>query len=333
MEFRLGFIGCGGIAGAHVSRLSEMPDVKLVAFCDILKEKAQGLASKHGGVVYEDFREMINHEQLDVVYICIPPFAHTDEVQVAAEKGVHIFIEKPIGLKMDLAQDMVRAVQKAGVKSQVGYLLRFGAGVERAKELIYSGKAGDVSVVQGRYFCNFIGGPWWRDKKKSGGQLVEQSTHLYDIVRYLCGDVERVYTEMAKRFWVEASDMTSEDTSSTTLRFKSGAIGSLAASTGAYSGDRWEADWIIAAKNLTFVFENANSLTIHSTGAPSVVETVSSPQRDLFKLESRDLFNCIRTGNETRTPIEEGLKTLELTLAAVKSAEGCQVVRLPLPED
>jgi len=160
---------------------------------------------------------------------------------------------------------------------------------------------------------------------------VEQSTHLYDSIRYLCGDVERVYTEMGKRFWVDAQDMTSEDTSSTVLRFKNGAMGSIASTTGAYSGDRWVTSWTIAAKNLTFEFENANSLTIHSTSRPPMVESVNSPDRDMMVLEARNLFDCIATGKETRTPIQEGAKTLELTLAAVESAEKRAPIQLPLP--
>jgi len=331
MKFRIGMIGCGGIAGAHVSRLSKMQDVQFVAFCDVVREKAQAFASQFGGNVYEDFHKMIGAEKLDVVYICLPPFAHTDEVQVAAERGFNVFIEKPIALTMRLADDMARAVSKSGVRSQVGYLLRFGAGVERAKELIESGRAGDISIVQGRYFCNFIGGPWWRDRTKSGGQLVEQSTHLYDSIRYLCGDVERIYTEMGKRFWVDVPDMTSEDASSTVLRFKSGAMGSIAATTGAYSGDRWVTGWTIAAKNLTLEFDNANSLTIHSTSRPPTTETINAPDRDMFVLETRNLFDCIATGKETRTPIQEGAKTLELTLAAVESAEKGAPMWLPLP--
>jgi len=330
MKYRVGMIGCGGIAGTHVSRLSKMQDVQFIAFCDVVKEKAQAFSSQNGGAVYEDFHKMIGTEKFDVVYICLPPFAHTDEVQVAAEKGINIFIEKPIALTMRLADDMARAVNKSGVRSQVGYILRFGAGVERAKEMIESRKAGDISVVQGRYFCNFIGGAWWRDRTKSGGQLVEQSTHLYDSIRYLCGDVDRVYTEMGKRYWVDAADMTSEDTSSTVLRFKNGAMGSIAATTGAYAGDRWITSWIVATKNFTFDFDNANSLTIYSTSRPPMTETINSPERDMFVLETRNLFDCISTGKETRTPIQEGAKTLELTLAAAESAERGAPIKLPL---
>jgi len=79
--------------------------------------------------------------------------------------------------------------------------------------------------VIGWYWCHFLGGPWWRDKSKSGGQIVEQSTHLYDAFRYLCGEVKEVYGQMDRRFWTDIPDMSVEDVSSATFRFKSGAIG------------------------------------------------------------------------------------------------------------
>jgi predicted dehydrogenase len=331
-KFKVGIIGCGGIASAHASRLSEMPDVQLTCFCDVIKERAEGFANKYGGRAYVDFHDMLTKEPLDSVYVCLPPFAHSDEVEIAAERGVHVFIEKPIALDMKTAGRMAEAARKHGIKTQVGYLSRFGAAVERAKELIDSGKAGDIGLVLGRYFCNFIGGDWWRDKSRSGGQLVEQSTHLYDVVRYLCGDVERVYTEMGLMFWKGAPGMTSEDTSATVLRFKSGAMGAIVATTWAYSGDRWAMDWAIVSRNYTVEFESANSATFYSTRKPSVVEKVSAHDKDLMVFETRDFLDAIKHDRETRTPISEGAKTLELTLAAVRSAESKAPVHLPLRE-
>lgn len=331
-KIKVGIIGCGGIASAHLSRLSEMPDVQLTCFCDVIKERAERFASTSNGRAYTDFHDMLAKEELDAIYVCLPPFAHSDEVEIAAERGVHVFIEKPIALDMKTAGRMVEAARRYGIKTQVGYLSRFGAAVERAKELIDSGRAGDVGLVLGKYFCNFIGGEWWRDKLRSGGQIVEQSTHLYDIVRYLCGDVERVYTEKDLKFWKGAPGMTSEDTSATVLRFKSGAIGALMATTWAYSGERWVMDWTIISGKYTMEFENANSATFYSTSKPSVIEKISAPDKDVMAHETRDFLEAIKQDRDTRTPISEGAKTLELTLAAIKSADKKAPVYLPLSE-
>ena len=327
-RLRVGLIGCGGIANAHTRALSTLEEVELKAFADIVEEKAKSFAERYGGNAYVDWHEMLDKEKLDIVYICLPPFAHSDEVMVAAEKGIHIFIEKPIALDMKLADEMVRAVEKHDVKSQVGYCLRFGAGVEKAKSLIESGEAGDVGLAVGWYWCHFLGGKWWRDKSKSGGEVVEQSTHLYDTFRYLCGDVEVVSGYADKKFWVDVPDLTVEDVYSSTFKFKSGAVGAIVATTWGIP-NQWWIRWLMATKNYTMESSNYNHLIFTSTKAPVKAQMISE-ERNVYLLESKDLIRAILEDGETRTPIEEGAKTLEFTLAVKKSMETGQPVNLPL---
>jgi predicted dehydrogenase len=318
-KLRVGMIGCGGIAKVHAERLSKLDEVELVAFADIVGEKASAFSKSYGGRAYNDWHEMLDRERLDLVYICLPPFAHEDEVMVSAEKGIHIFIEKPIALKMDLARKMVRAIERSGVKSQVGYNCRFGMAVEEAKRLIESGEAGEMGLAFGVYWCHFLGGTWWRDKDKSGGQIVEQSTHLYDAIRYLCGEVDEVYGTMNRKFWTDIHDLTVEDVSTSTFRFKSGAVGSIVATTWGVSS-QWWLRWMIAAKNYTLESRDANTLTLYSTKEPLKTKMISEV-RDTYLLEAKDLIHAVLEDKETRTPIREGAKTLEFTLAAMKSME------------
>ena len=326
-RLKVGLIGCGGIANAHTRGLNTLREIELTAFADIVEEKAKDFAKRYGGKAYTDWHEMLDKEKLDIVYICLPPFAHSDEVMIAAENGINIFIEKPIALNMRLADEMVRAVEKYDVKSQVGYCLRFGAGVEKAKNLIQSGEAGDVGLAVGWYWCHFLGGSWWRDKNKSGGQIVEQSTHLYDALRYFCGEVDVVYGHMNKIFWTDVPDLTIEDVSSTTFRFKSGAIGSISSTTwGANS--QWWFKWIIATEEYTMHAENGNTLNLYSTREKRVVREWED--RDVYLLEAKDLIRAVLNDEETRTPIRDGAKTLEFTLAARKSMETGKPVKLPL---
>jgi len=326
-RLKIGMIGCGGIAGLHAEKLRSIEEANMVAFADIIKEKAEAFSKRYGGRVYTDWREMLDKESLDIVYICLPPFAHSDEVMVSAEKGIHIFIEKPIALNMKLAWEMVRAVEKNDVKSQVGYCLRFSYAIDKAKRLIESGEAGKIGLAVGWYWCHFLGGAWWRDKSKSGGQIVEQSTHLYDAFRYLCGEVEEVYGQMDRRFWTDVPDITVEDVSNTTFRFKSGAIGSISATTwGAAS--QWWFRWLMATEKFTMHSDDRNTLSLYSTEKNKVIR--ESEERDVYLLESKDLIQAIFNDDETRTPIREGAKTLEFTLAARKSMETGKPVKLPL---
>ncbi|MCX8171134.1 MAG: Gfo/Idh/MocA family oxidoreductase [Candidatus Bathyarchaeota archaeon] len=329
-KFNVGFIGCGGIAVTHAERLKTLEEIHMAAFADIVKERAKIMAEKYGGRYYSDWREMLNRENLDIVYICLPPFAHSDEVMVAAEKGIHVFIEKPIALDMKIAREMVRSIQKNRVKSQVGYNCRFGYAIEEAKRLVSSGEAGEVGLTLGMYWCHFIRKDWWIDKSKSGGQIVEQSTHLFDALRYICGDVEVVYGLMNRKFWIDVPEMTIEDVSSVAFRFKSGAVGAITATIWGANA-QWWFKWLIAAKNYTFESRDINTLTLYSTRPPTKVMMVSE-ERDTYLLEAKDLIRAILEDKETRTPIEEGAKTLEFTLAASKSAETGKPVMLPLEE-
>ncbi|MBS7607385.1 MAG: Gfo/Idh/MocA family oxidoreductase [Candidatus Bathyarchaeia archaeon] len=327
-ELRVGFIGCGGIAAVHVERLRSSNKVRMVAFSDVIEERAKLFVAKYGGNSYRDWHEMLDNETLDIVYICLPPYAHTDEVTVAAEKGIHIFIEKPIALDMKVAREMVKAVERSGVKSQVGYNCRFGYAIEEAKRLIESGEAGDIGLVMGMYWCHFIREDWWIDKSKSGGQIVEQSTHLFDALRYLCGDVEVVYGSMNLKFWSDIPNITIEDVSSTVFKFKSGAIGAITATTwGAHA--QWWFRWWMAARNYTFESRDINTLTLYSTKPPAKARTITE-ERDTYLLETEDFIKAILEDRDARVPIEEGAKTLEFTLAAVKSAETGRPIKLPL---
>ncbi len=327
-RLNVGFIGCGGIASIHTECLKKLREVRLVAFADKVEEKARFFSSKYGGTPYKDWREMLEKEKLDIVYVCTPPFVHAEEVMIAAEKGIHIFIEKPIALNMTLAKQMVKAVEKNRVKCQVGYNCRFGYAVEEAKRVIDNGEAGEIGLALGMYWCHFIREDWWMDKSKSGGQIVEQSTHVFDILRHLCGEVEVVYGEMNRKFWAKMLNITIEDVSSVTFKFKSGAVGAITSTTwGAHA--KWWLKWWLAARNYTFESRDVNTLTLYSTESPAKVKTISE-ERNTYLLEAKDLIEAILEDKDTRTPIEEGAKTLEFTLAAMKSMETGSPITLPL---
>jgi len=329
-RLRIGFLGCGGIANAHARALAQLPQAKMVAFCDIERDRAEHFDREYAGgdaAVYTKFRDMYDDANLDAVYICLPPFAHTNEVEQAAARGMHVFIEKPIALDMRTANRMVRAVAKAKVKSQVGFVFRFGDAVNRVKAMLDSGEAGPAGLAIGRYLCNMLGSPWWRDVERSGGQIVEQIIHLYDLLRFLMGDVAVVQTGLGNFFHRRVRDYTIEDVSASLLTFKSGAFGLVAGSNGGVPG-QFVVQYEIIAQNRVALFENANTATVHHTDAGHPHQERIATERDLMLTENRDFLDAIRRQRPTRCPIVEGAKSLELVLAAKKSAETGQPVRL-----
>jgi predicted dehydrogenase len=326
-KLRIGALSCGGNAHGHAALLSQMPAVEQVAFCDIVEEKARRFSQEFSGgraAVFTDFRQMFKQTPMDIVCISLPPFAHTNEVEMAASLGVHIFIEKPIALTMAKADRMVSAIRKAGVKSQVGFQMRFGEATERVKAMIDSGETGPVSMVTARYLGAMTGAThWWREKDKSGGQLVEQAIHTYDLVRYLVGEPETIYSSMSFRLHEGDRKWTNEDASGSVIKFPNGALATVSA-TGNYT--QWVNDLQLIAKHRCVDLVDANNATIHHVGALTSIAIASQKNAQLAM--HQDFLSAVRRDRPTRTPIEEGRKSLQLVLAAGESAKTGKVVRL-----
>lgn len=323
MVLRIGLIGCGRIANAHIQVLSNMREVQLVSFCDIVEDKAREFNIKYAkgnATVYADFTKMLEREKLDAVYVCLPPFAHSNEVELAAEKGVHVFIEKPIALNMEKARSMVDAARKHGIKTQVGFQLRFGAAVERFKTMVEQGEAGPVGLFLAKYYCNSLHSPWWRDRSKSGGQVVEQIIHLYDLSRFLVGEPKSVYCKMDNLFHRDVEGYTVEDVSASVLRFKNGGLGVISATNFAIP-NKWLYELNIVSKNLTVFFNDANNAVFTVTSKTWEEQVTVNSRKNLSEDVSLDFLNAIKRDGSTRIPIEEGARSLNLVLSARRSAE------------
>lgn len=328
---RAAILGCGDFAKRHAENIVVLPqEIELTAFCDHHENNARDLSERFTGGkgrVFTDYRKMFEKGALDLVVVCLPPFAHSDEVEAAARYGIHVFIEKPIALSSEHAWRMVEAAEKAGIKSQVGFMFRFGAAIERLKEVIASDESGPVGLMSARYFCNSLHAPWWRDRSKSGGQLVEQVIHMVDLMRYIMGEVVSVYSRQENLFHREAADYTVEDASATVIGFQNGGIGVIYATNGAIPG-KWINDYRIVTQKLTAEFSNANNALFHYTAeSPVRTETIRS-EKNLHLAELQDLLTAIRTDGQTRTPLREGAKSLDMALAATRSAETHREVHL-----
>lgn len=322
-RLRIGFLGCGNFAQRHAQNLQKLADeVVMAAFCDRNIEKAAAFAQRFGNgetAVFTDHREMYAQGSIDAVVIVLPPFAHSDEVQGAAGRGIHVFIEKPIALRSEDAWRMVEAAERAAITTQVGFMFRFGEAVEKMKSLIDAGTTGPVGLMSARYFCNSLHAPWWRDRMKSGGQLVEQVIHMVDLMRYLMGDPVSVYSRQENMFHRDLPDYTVEDVSATVYGFQSGGIGVIYATNGAIP-NRWLNDYRVVSQHITADFSNANNANLTFTAEPDRLPLIIASDRDVYLAEMQDFLQAIRQGGQTRTPIREGAKSLDMALAAAKSA-------------
>ena len=186
MKVRVGFIGTGRIAVRHMEKLAKIEDTRLVSVCDVHKKEAERVARTFATNCYTDYREMLEKEELEAVYICLPPFAHGEQEIMAAEKKINLFIEKPLALNLKKAYQINEAIEKNSIISSVGYVYRYSDIVNKVKTELEKRK---TALILGYYFCPLRPVYWWRNKNESGGQIVEQTTHIFDLARYLVGEV------------------------------------------------------------------------------------------------------------------------------------------------
>jgi predicted dehydrogenase len=225
MATQIGFIGAGGIAGRHLETLKSQPDVQIAALCDVNEAAAHAKADQYGGRVYTDWRPLLETEELDALFICVPPFAHGEMELAAIARGLPLFIEKPIALDVAMAAPILRAVGEADLLTVVAYKYRWDEHVQRAKQMLELRTHG---LVVGNFWTSMPGAPWWRVQEQSGGQMVEQTTHQVDLARYLCGDITHVQAfETHQAMHTVVPDATAADAATANVRFASGAVGNI----------------------------------------------------------------------------------------------------------
>jgi len=310
MPIRIGFVGIGWIAGTHMDALSQLEDAQPVAFCDLDSGRAERAAARFGGRAYTDWRAMLDAESLDALYICLPPHGHDGVEIAAAERGIHLFVEKPVARDLDYARRVEEAIQKAGVICSVGYHFRYYGAIERAKERL---QGLPVLMVKGAWDGGMPTGTlWWRTYAHSGGQLVEQTTHIFDLARYLVGEIVEVFTFSQNNpalLHHPDGDIAVADV--VCLKFANGAVGVITNTNGLHAPGE------VGLKVYT-----PERVVEVSWGR--MVETEPNRKEEYYSRdnpylrESEAFLEAIRTGNQSliRSDYSDGVRTLAATLAA-----------------
>ena len=227
---KLAMIGCGGIGSYHLEHFLAYKDVRLAGFCDLIPARAAGFAQKADGLAFTDYRKMFDEVRPDMVFICIPPTAHGAIELEAVQRGIPFFVEKPVALDLDLARRIRDAAAAAKLITATGFQCRYSNLVQPTIEFIRDHEIIYIS-------CARIGGipgvDWWANRKTSGGQIVEQTIHQFDLIRYVYGEPDTVFTLGARGFNTGHPGYDTEDLSVTAVRFQSGALAAI--STGCYA--------------------------------------------------------------------------------------------------
>lgn len=319
MPVRVGFIGAGGIAHAHMNTLQILDDVQIVAVADIDRERAESAAGRFVAKAYSDYRAMLESEVLDALYVCVPPFAHEDQELLAAERGIHLFVEKPVAADLDRARRVRDAVENQGIVTAVGYHWRYQSNTDRAREIL---EGRTIGMVLGYWMGGFPQVDWWRRMDLSGGQMVEQTTHIFDLARYLCGDVREVYAAYSNRDSQSIPDFSIHDVGTATLRFESGVVGTI--SNTCLLNVPYTVGLHVISRDL--VLEIHGDLKVIE---PGHTETFTGGVNSMLE-ENRAFIDAVRSGDarEVRSTYGDAVKTLATTLACNESARTGQLVEV-----
>ncbi|KQX46559.1 MULTISPECIES: Gfo/Idh/MocA family protein [unclassified Paenibacillus] len=190
--FRIGIIGCGGIAnGKHLPSLKKLSNVELVAFCDIVQEKAETAAEKYGSKtakVYEDYKELLQDATIDIVHVLTPNDSHAEIAIAALEAGKHVMCEKPMAKTAADAKRMVETAKRTGKKLTIGYNNRFRPDSQHLKRVCEEGELGEIYFAKAHAIRRRAVPTWGvflDEEKQGGGPLIDIGTHALDLTLWM----------------------------------------------------------------------------------------------------------------------------------------------------
>jgi predicted dehydrogenase len=329
----LGVIGCGNMGISLATSAATLDNAKVFCVSDVDEAKGKDLAGKLDADYDPDYQHMLRRDDVEAVLIASPPFMHPEMAVAAAEAKVHVFSEKPMAPSLEGCDAMIAAARKNGVKLGIGLVCRFHAAHTKIREIVRGGEIGKPVCMMVHRIGGGWGGVWeahWRTKlDQSGGTLMEVNAHEIDFMRFVLGDVRRVYA-MGGNYREKRIDY--PDVAVVSLSFASGAVGSLhssqASAIGGYGG-RLDCD----EGSVTFpaIWGKDAALTIkrfdgEARSLPIADIKVPNPVAE----EIRVFVEAVQKGLEPPVGGAEGRAATEVALAAYRSIETGKPVELPM---
>lgn len=335
---RIGLIGCGRISARHIKVLQALPELQLVAVCDRIEDRARAAASSTGATAYTDFEEMLRRERLDIVSILTESGSHGRIAQAVAPRVRILVIEKPMTLTVEDADRLLEVCDASSTRIFVVKQNRYNPPVVRLREALQAGRFGRLALgtVRVRWTRTqeyYDQDPWrgtWRD---DGGVFANQASHHIDLLQWMMGPVESVQSYTATRL----VRIETEDTGVAILRFVSGALGVIEATTASRPRDLEGSLSILGERGSVvisgfavnrmetwnFAEPAAGDETVHGT-SESPPNVYGYGHQSFYE----DMLACVGSGRKALIDGIEARKTIELINALYESARTGAEVRL-----
>ena len=331
-QLNIGIIGAGRIGKVHMESITyNVPTARVLGITDVFKDGLQELADKYGiEKVYNDYKEMLADEEIDAVLVCSSTDTHADISIEAAEAGKHVFCEKPVDLTPEKVKAVIAAVEKAGVKLQVGFNRRFDHNFAHVRSLINEGKVGELELI--KITSRDPAPPSAEYAAVSGGMFLDMTIHDFDMARFLAGcDVTEVYvnaTCLVDPAIGEAGDV---DTAIINLKFENGALGVIDNSRRAAYGYDQRIEVFGSLGAAMAANDTPTNVTImNNDGVTTDKPLYFFLERYMqsFRDEMVQFVDAVLNDKATPTTGTDGLNSILVALAAKKSVQEGRPVKI-----
>jgi predicted dehydrogenase len=340
---RVGLIGCGNISAKHAQGYSALQEIlQVVAVCDSNEAAARACGADLGaGHAFTDYHALLEADLVDAVDVCLPHHLHAPVTVDCLEAGLHVLVEKPIATTLDEADRMVDAAQHAGKILMVGHNERYDPQYQEMKRLVDAGTLGEIFCARADHNQNFqrAGEHWLKHNRQAGGGvLIGSGIHRIDLLRWLVGEITRVFNVQV----AQPDRLEGEACALTTVVFANGAIGELASNWAVRCFPWYELMWLFGSAGNVHNASASNTpggiggvLYVESARDPSTANgyrRIEVRRTSSFTEEIRHFGTCIRDGTQPLTSGVEGRQTLAVVLAAYQSAQQNRPVTVEQPQ-
>lgn len=340
-KLKIAVVGCGRISKNHFGSIEKHhAELELTAVCDIDPAVLAEHAEKYNVPAYCNMEEMLQKERIDLVIICTPSGIHPDQAVLAAKYKVHVITEKPMATRWNDGVRMVKACDDAGVRLFVVKQNRRNTTLQLLKRAITEKRFGKIHLVHLNVFWTrpqsyYDQGNGWRGTWEfDGGAFMNQASHYVDLLDWLIGPVEKVQAMMST-----TRDIEVEDTGVLNVKWRNGALGSMSVTMLTYPQNLEGSITILGEKGTARIGGVAvNDIQLwqfdESKGYDAEIQAANYETTSVYgfghPLYYKNVIDVMRGNAAPETDGREGLKSLELLVAAYLSARDGQTVSLPL---
>ena len=340
--YRVALVGCGRISERHLEVIAEQPALQLVAACDVIEARARAAAERYMARAYGDYAAMLTAVEADVIVICTPSGLHPRQGIMAAERGLHVITEKPMATRLEEADALVEACDRAGVHLFVVKQNRLNPAVQLLKRAVDRGRFGrlylaNTTVRWQRPQSYYDMAPWRGTRDLDGGAFMNQASHYLDMLQWLVGPVDSVSAHVATL----ARQIETEDTGVAILKFRNGALGTIEVTMLTYPRNLEGSVTILGETGTVKIggtalnrleqwefatYDDDDRIAEQLRGVPNPLSVYGSGHGPYYE----NVIAVLRGEAAPGTDGREGRKSLELILGSYESARTGHEIALPL---